>query len=49
MRNRDFTTWLSDFRDSIADYKYYIEKVKKYSQNRQNRVNHTLDKENRCC
>ena len=27
----------------------YIEKVKKYSQNRQNRVNHTLDKENRCC
>ena len=25
MRNRDFTTWLSDFRDSIADYKYYID------------------------
>ena len=25
MRNRDFTTWLSDFRDSITDYKYYID------------------------
>ena len=24
MVNRDFNTWLSDFRDSIADYGYYI-------------------------
>lgn len=25
MANRDFTTWLSGFRNSIADYKYYID------------------------
>ncbi len=25
MSNRDFNTWLSGFRDSIADYKYYID------------------------
>lgn len=25
MANRDFTTWLSGFRDSIADYSYYID------------------------
>ncbi len=25
MTNRDFMTWLSDFRDSIADYGYYID------------------------
>lgn len=25
MKNRDFTTWLSGFRDSIADYNYYID------------------------
>ena len=31
MANRDFNTWLSGFRDSIADYGYYIdfEKVHK--------------------
>ena len=31
MSNRDFNTWLSGFRDSIADYGYYIdfEKVHK--------------------
>ncbi|MDL2219127.1 type II restriction endonuclease [Ruminococcaceae bacterium OttesenSCG-928-O06] len=31
MENRDFTTWLSTFRSSIADYKYYIdfEKVRR--------------------
>lgn len=23
--NRDFNTWLSGFRDSIADYGYYID------------------------
>ena len=33
MANRVFETWLSGFRDSIADYGYYIdfEKVKKHS------------------
>ena len=25
MANRDFTTWLSNFRESIADYGYYID------------------------
>ena len=25
MANRDFMTWLSGFRDSIADYDYYID------------------------
>ena len=25
MANRDFMTWLSGFRDSIADYGYYID------------------------
>lgn len=25
MKNRDFNTWLSGFRDSIADYGYYID------------------------
>lgn len=25
MANRNFSTWLSDFRDSIADYGYYID------------------------
>ena len=25
MANRDFITWLSGFRDSIADYDYYID------------------------
>ena len=30
MANRDFTTWLSGFRDSIADYKYYIDFDKVY-------------------
>ena len=25
MENRDFNTWLSGFRDSIADYSYYID------------------------
>ena len=25
MKNRDFMTWLSDFRGSIADYGYYID------------------------
>ena len=25
MANRDFTSWLSGFYDSIADYKYYID------------------------
>ena len=25
MANRDFMTWLSGFRDSIADYRYYID------------------------
>ena len=25
MANRDFNTWLSGFRDSIADYGYYID------------------------
>ena len=28
--NRDFTAWLSGFRDSIADYKYYIDFGKVY-------------------
>jgi len=30
MANRDFTAWLSGFRDSIADYKYYIDFEKVY-------------------
>ena len=25
MANRDFNIWLSGFRDSIADYEYYID------------------------
>lgn len=25
MANRNFSTWLSGFRDSIADYGYYID------------------------
>ena len=25
MSNRDFNAWLSGFRDSIADYRYYID------------------------
>ena len=25
MAKRDFTTWLSNFRESIADYGYYID------------------------
>lgn len=25
MKSRDFDTWLSGFRDSIADYGYYID------------------------
>ena len=24
MKNRDFDSWLSGFRESIADYRYYI-------------------------
>ena len=32
MKNRDFNNWLSGFRESIADYGYYInfEKVENY-------------------
>lgn len=30
MPNRDFVTWLSNFRDSIADYSYYIDFEKVY-------------------
>ncbi len=30
MSNRDFNTWLSSFRNSIADYKYYIDFEKVY-------------------
>lgn len=30
MLNRDFNTWLSGFRDSIADYGYYIDFEKVY-------------------
>lgn len=30
MTNRDFITWLSGFRDSIADYSYYIDFEKVY-------------------
>lgn len=30
MENRKFSTWLSTFRDSIADYKYYIDFEKVY-------------------
>ena len=30
MANRDFMTWLSSFRDSIADYGYYIDFEKVY-------------------
>lgn len=30
MSNRDFSTWLSGFRDSIADYGYYIDFEKVY-------------------
>ena len=30
MKNRDFATWLSGFRDSIADYKYYVDFEKVY-------------------
>lgn len=30
MSNRDFNTWLSGFRDSIADYGYYIDFKKVY-------------------
>ena len=30
MKNRDFITWLSGFRDSIADYSYYIDFEKVY-------------------
>lgn len=30
MANRDFIAWLSGFRDSIADYKYYIDFEKVY-------------------
>ena len=25
MANRDFKTWLSEFRSSISDYKYYVD------------------------
>lgn len=25
MKNRDFIAWLSGFRDSIADYRYYTD------------------------
>lgn len=28
MANRDFNAWLSGFRDSIADYKYYVDFAK---------------------
>ena len=30
MLNRDFNTWLSGFRDIIADYGYYIDFEKVY-------------------
>ena len=30
MANRDFNFWLSGFRDSIADYGYYIDFEKVY-------------------
>lgn len=28
MKNRDFNEWLAGFRDSIADYGYYIDFAK---------------------
>lgn len=30
MRKRDFTEWLSNFRNSISDYKYYVDFEKIY-------------------
>ena len=30
MKKRDFSVWLSSFRDSIADYSYYIDFEKVY-------------------
>lgn len=30
MKNRDFNMWLSGFRDSIADYGYYVDFKKVY-------------------
>ena len=39
--NRDFNTWLSGFRDSIADYGYYIdfEKVYRSAENHKIEIN----------
>lgn len=31
MANKDFTTWLSEFRDSIANYDYYVDFQKVYN------------------
>ena len=30
MKNRDFKAWLSEFRNSIADYGYYVDFKKIY-------------------
>lgn len=50
MKNRDFDSWLSGFRESIADYGYYInfEKVHRNVDNIKVELKYNLYRQDYC-
>ena len=41
---RDFNEWISNFKESIADYKYYVDFLKVYKNVDDIKLTHTNEK-----